>query len=165
MLPSVDSLLACRFMADPPRGYSTAIPVSTLLCMLLLPALPTFLPADASMTNRKSVKPLFFFCMCHFNQGCYQLSGISCHTYPKSKLDQHLYTTGWRPKYITGYKLSDTEFAFLHRFQGSSSDKPDNYRLRSITMQAIPCKLIFHGDLTNVSTHLNTKNISYQFFF
>lgn len=30
------------------------------------------------------------------------------------------------------------------------SDKPDNYRLRFINLQAIPCKLIFHGDLTNI---------------
>lgn len=51
MLPSVDSLLACLFMADPPRGYSTAIPVSTLLWMLLLPVLLAFLPADASVAN------------------------------------------------------------------------------------------------------------------
>lgn len=47
MLPSVDSLLACRLMAEPPRGYSTAMPVSTLLWMLL-PAFPAFLHADAS---------------------------------------------------------------------------------------------------------------------
>lgn len=50
MLPSVDSLLACLFMAEPPRGYSTAMPVSTLLWMLL-PALPDFLLADASVAN------------------------------------------------------------------------------------------------------------------
>lgn len=50
MLPSVDSLLACLFMTEPPRGYSTAMPVSTLLWMLL-PALPDFLHADASVGN------------------------------------------------------------------------------------------------------------------
>lgn len=50
MLPSVDSLLACLFMAEPPRGYSTAMPVSTLLWMLL-PALPDFLHTDASVEN------------------------------------------------------------------------------------------------------------------
>lgn len=50
MLPSVDSLLACRFMPEPPRGYSTAMPVSTLLWMLL-PTLLTFLPADASVAS------------------------------------------------------------------------------------------------------------------
>lgn len=59
MLPSVDSLLACRFMADPPRGYSTAMPVSTLLWMLLLPALPAFLPADASVANTEKVLNYF----------------------------------------------------------------------------------------------------------
>ncbi|KAG7258135.1 hypothetical protein CRUP_017702 [Coryphaenoides rupestris] len=51
MLPSVDSLLACRFMAvEPPRGSSTAMPVSTLRWMLLLPDLPDFLPVGASVT-------------------------------------------------------------------------------------------------------------------
>lgn len=53
MLPSVDSLLACRFIPEPPRGNSTAIPVSTLRWMLLPPPLPPpdfppFLPVDAS---------------------------------------------------------------------------------------------------------------------
>ncbi|TNN65443.1 hypothetical protein EYF80_024384 [Liparis tanakae] len=54
MLPSVDSLLACRFMVDPPRGYSTAMPVSTLLWMLL-PPLPTFFPAGASGAKKQAV--------------------------------------------------------------------------------------------------------------
>lgn len=52
MLPSVDSLLACRLMADPARGYPTGMPVSTLLWMLLLPALLTFFPADTSAADR-----------------------------------------------------------------------------------------------------------------
>lgn len=107
MLPSVDSLLACRFMPEPPRGYSTAMPVSTLLWMLL-PTLPTFLPVDASVVSTeksalgfasfiltkavvscqashvKTGQKLGWTCICTENEGTrnimmvINLQGISC---------------------------------------------------------------------------------------
>lgn len=78
------------------------------------------------------------FCRRYFNQGC--LSAIrhlmSCR--PK--------TQNWTCIWIVYYtrQALDDDFSchtfFISSTQGSNSDKPDNYRLRFINLQAIPCK-------------------------